>query len=70
MHTKLHKSKREKRRKDREEKKEIRKSTRESEGSRLEQLKNRILHSRADKAIKKNKFNKATNLLYKIGIDR
>ena len=70
MYSKLHKAKRDKRKKDRAEKKEIRKSTRESEGSILEQFKNRSLHSRADKAIKKNKFKKATKLLYKtIGID-
>ena len=56
MHTKLHKSKREKRKKDREEKKEINKSTRETEGSKLEQFKNKSLHSRADKAIKNDSF--------------
>ena len=70
MHTKLHKSNREKRKKDREESREIRRSTRESEGTKVQQFKNRRLQSRADKAIKKNKFNKATKLLYKIGIDR
>lgn len=65
MHTKLHKSKREKRKKDREEKKEIRKSTRESEGSRLEQLKNKSLHSRADKAIKKINLTKPPTFFIK-----